>query len=97
LALLDESAAREILLACDVELDKLRADLQQYLSSHIPQLVEPGESQEVTQTLGSNASSSAQFSMYSPPANGKCPAPMYWWRFSARKTAMAFILLKNTA
>ncbi len=26
LALLDESAARDILLACDVELDKIRAD-----------------------------------------------------------------------
>ncbi len=55
LALLDESAAREILLACDVELDKLRADLQQYLTTHIPQLPqlpEQSDSPEVTQTLG---------------------------------------------
>ncbi len=52
LALLDESAAREILLACDVETDKLRTDLQQYLTTHIPQLPEPNDNQEVTQTLG---------------------------------------------
>ena len=52
LALLDESAARDILLACDVELDKIRADLQQYLTTHIPQLPEQNDSPEVTQTLG---------------------------------------------
>ncbi|MES2605055.1 MAG: ATP-dependent Clp protease ATP-binding subunit ClpA, partial [Pseudomonadota bacterium] len=52
LALLDESAAREILQACDVDLDKLRADLQQYLTTQMPQISEQAESQEVTQTLG---------------------------------------------
>ncbi|HTQ98836.1 MAG TPA: ATP-dependent Clp protease ATP-binding subunit ClpA [Candidatus Acidoferrum sp.] len=52
MALLDESAAREILQACDVDMEKLRGDLQQYLTNHIPQLAEQGDNQDVTQTLG---------------------------------------------
>jgi ATP-dependent Clp protease ATP-binding subunit ClpA len=52
LALLDESAAREILLSGDVDIEKLRAELQQYLLSQMPQVPSADEGQEVTQTLG---------------------------------------------
>ncbi len=52
LALLDESAAREILLASGVEIEKLRADLQQYLLTQIPPLPAQVDQQDVTQTLG---------------------------------------------
>ncbi len=52
LALLDESAAREILLACGVEIEKMRADLQQYLLAQMPQLPAQVDQQDVTQTLG---------------------------------------------
>ena len=52
LALLDESAAREILLAGGVEIEKVRADLQQYLLAQMPQLPAQVDQQDVTQTLG---------------------------------------------
>ena len=51
-ALLDESASRDILQACDVDVDKLRAELQQYLTSQMPQVIEQNEGSDITQTLG---------------------------------------------
>ena len=51
LALIDEPAAREILVACDVEVEKLRDELQQYLLSNMPQLQMDPEHAEISHTL----------------------------------------------
>jgi len=52
LALIDEVAAREILLACDVPTEKLKEEIQQYLNTQMPLLAELSENAEVHQTLG---------------------------------------------
>src|SRR5690554_5528428 len=52
LALLDEPVARDILRACDADLERLREELQQYLNAEMP-VQQPGnEDSEVKQTLG---------------------------------------------
>ncbi len=51
-ALLDESAARDILQAGDVDIEKLRVELQQYLNSQMPQVTEQNDGGDITQTLG---------------------------------------------
>ncbi|MGA1742634.1 MAG: Clp protease N-terminal domain-containing protein, partial [Pseudohongiellaceae bacterium] len=52
LALLEDPAAREILLACDVDLAELRMDLEQHLDLYVPTLVEDaGENKDIQQTL----------------------------------------------
>jgi ATP-dependent Clp protease ATP-binding subunit ClpA len=52
LALIDEAAAREILLACDVPTEKLKEEVQQYLGTQMPLLAELSENAEVHHTLG---------------------------------------------
>jgi len=52
LALIDDPSAREILLACNTDLDDLRTDLMDYIDSQIPIISEPEISPEVDQTLG---------------------------------------------
>jgi len=52
LALIDDSSAREILLACNADLEALRADLLDYVDSQIPIIAEPEINPEVDQTLG---------------------------------------------
>ncbi len=52
LALLDDVSAREILLACDADLDELREDLQQHLDLYVPTLTEAGsDNKDIQQTL----------------------------------------------
>ncbi len=52
LALLDDPAAREILLACDADLEELREDLEQHLELYVPTMTEEGsESRDIQQTL----------------------------------------------
>ncbi|MEK9648285.1 MAG: AAA family ATPase, partial [Gammaproteobacteria bacterium] len=52
LALIDDPSAREILAACDADLDALRAELLDYVDTQIPIIAEPEINQEVDQTLG---------------------------------------------
>jgi len=52
LALIDDPSAREILVACDADLDALRAELLDYVDTQIPIIAEPEINQEVDQTLG---------------------------------------------
>ena len=52
LALIDDPAAREILLACNADLDALRIDLAEYVDTQIPIIAEPEINPEVDQTLG---------------------------------------------
>ncbi len=52
LALLDDPAASEILLACHINIDELRSDLEQHLELYVPTLVdEPSENKDIQQTL----------------------------------------------
>jgi ATP-dependent Clp protease ATP-binding subunit ClpA len=52
LALLEDPAAREILLACDVDLEELRLDLEQHLDLYVPTIIEEdGENKDIQQTL----------------------------------------------
>ncbi len=52
LALIEEPVAREILLACDLPTEKLKEEIQQYLTKQMPLLTELSENPEVRQTLG---------------------------------------------
>jgi len=52
LALVDEPVASDILRACDVDLERLRQELHQYLAAQIPLISESSDSPEVRQTLG---------------------------------------------
>ncbi|MEY4640008.1 MAG: hypothetical protein RLZZ227_2 [Pseudomonadota bacterium] len=52
LALIEETVAREILLACDLPIEKLKEEIQQYLNTQMPLLTELSENPEVRQTLG---------------------------------------------
>ena len=52
LALLDDPAAREILIACNADLEALRLDLFEYVDTQIPIIAEPEINPEVDQTLG---------------------------------------------
>ncbi len=52
LALIEEPVAREILLACDLPIEKLTDEIQQYLNTQMPLLTELSENPEVRQTLG---------------------------------------------
>ena len=49
LALLDDPSAREVLVGCEADVDKLRGDLESFLDEHVPKLDEEGE---VQQTVG---------------------------------------------
>ncbi len=52
LALLEDVSAREILLACDADLDELREDLQQHLDLYVPTMTEAGsDNKDIQQTL----------------------------------------------
>lgn len=52
LALLDDPAATEILFACHINIDELRADLEQHLELYVPILQdEPSENKDIQQTL----------------------------------------------
>ncbi len=52
LALLEHDAIIEVLKACDVRLDLLRAGLQDYLSENVPVVSEEGGAQDVQPTMG---------------------------------------------
>ena len=52
LALLDEPVAHDILVACDATVEKLRDELQHYLTTQMPVLQDLAESPEVHQTMG---------------------------------------------
>jgi ATP-dependent Clp protease ATP-binding subunit ClpA len=52
LALLEEPVARDILVACDADIERLKEELQQYLAAQMPLLNEDTESTEVHQTMG---------------------------------------------
>jgi len=52
LALIDDPSAREILIACDADLEALRMDLLDYVDTQIPIIAEPEINPEVDQTLG---------------------------------------------
>ncbi|MGV3591605.1 MAG: ATP-dependent Clp protease ATP-binding subunit ClpA, partial [Gammaproteobacteria bacterium] len=52
LALIEEPVAREILLACDLPVEKLKDEIQQYLNTQMPLLTDLSENPEVRQTLG---------------------------------------------
>ncbi|MDG2176142.1 MAG: ATP-dependent Clp protease ATP-binding subunit ClpA [Gammaproteobacteria bacterium] len=52
LALIDDPSAREILLACNADLDALRQELLDYVDTQIPIITEPELNPEVDQTLG---------------------------------------------
>jgi ATP-dependent Clp protease ATP-binding subunit ClpA len=52
LALIDDPSAREILLACNADLDALRQELLDYVDTQIPIIMEPELNPEVDQTLG---------------------------------------------
>jgi len=52
LALINDPSAREILLACNAELEELRADLMDFIDTQIPIITEPEINPEVEQTLG---------------------------------------------
>ncbi len=52
LALIEEPVASEILLACDLPTEKLKEEVQQYLTAQMPLLTELSENPEVRQTLG---------------------------------------------
>jgi ATP-dependent Clp protease ATP-binding subunit ClpA len=52
LALVDEPIASDILRACDMDLNRLRQELQQYLTTQMPVLHENSDEPEVRQTLG---------------------------------------------
>ncbi len=49
LALLDDPAAREVLLGCNAEIEQLRSELEEFLEQHVPKLDAEGE---VQQTIG---------------------------------------------
>ena len=52
LALLDDHAASEILMACHINIDELRADLEQHLDLFVPTLIdEPSDNKDIQQTL----------------------------------------------
>ncbi len=53
LALLDDQTAREILFACEVDLDELRQELEQHLELYVPILPEENDddSKDIQQTL----------------------------------------------
>ena len=52
LALLDDPAASDILIACHINLDELKADLEQHLELYVPTLIdEPSENKDIQQTL----------------------------------------------
>ncbi len=52
LALINDPSAREILLACNAELEELRGDLMDFIDTQIPIITEPEINPEVEQTLG---------------------------------------------
>jgi len=52
LALIDDPSAREILVACNADLDALRTELLDYVDTQIPIIAEPEINPEVDQTLG---------------------------------------------
>ena len=52
LALIDDPSAREILLACNADIDGLRQELLDYIDTQIPIIMEPELNPEVDQTLG---------------------------------------------
>ncbi len=52
LALIDDPAAREILLVCNADLEALKLDLLEYIDTQIPIISEPEINPEVDQTLG---------------------------------------------
>ena len=52
LALIDDPSAREILLACNADIDALRQELLDYIDTQIPIIMEPELNPEVDQTLG---------------------------------------------
>jgi ATP-dependent Clp protease ATP-binding subunit ClpA len=52
LALIDDPAAREILLVCNTDLEALKLDLLEYIDTQIPIISEPEINPEVDQTLG---------------------------------------------
>jgi len=52
LALIDDPSAREILDACNADLEALRLDLAEYVDTQIPIIAEPEINPEVDQTLG---------------------------------------------
>lgn len=55
LALLDEPVARDILRACDADLERLREELQQYLNAEMP-VQQPGnEAIEISSHRGGHA------------------------------------------
>ncbi|HVH98684.1 MAG TPA: AAA family ATPase [Enhygromyxa sp.] len=49
LALLDDPSAREVLTGCNADIERLRAELEQFLEEHVPKLSHEGE---VQQTVG---------------------------------------------
>jgi ATP-dependent Clp protease ATP-binding subunit ClpA len=52
LALVDDPAARDILLACDADPERLREELEQYLTTQMPVMEAEARTGETTQTLG---------------------------------------------
>jgi ATP-dependent Clp protease ATP-binding subunit ClpA len=49
LALLDDPSAREVLVGCNADVERLRVELEEFLDEHVPKLAEEGE---VQQTVG---------------------------------------------
>src|SRR5690554_2068550 len=52
LALLDDAAARQVLLACGADIELLRADLAGFIDANTPILVEQGLTADTQPTLG---------------------------------------------
>ncbi len=71
LSLLDNPSAEHVMHACNVNIDALRHDLQEYLTETTPIIPEEEPDRETQPTLGFNVCYNVLFSMFNPQEKQK--------------------------
>ena len=81
LSLLDNTAAVTVLKACNANLDKLRAELETFISDTTPLIPSDQDDRETQPTLGFQRV--LQRAVFHVQSSGKkkSPVPICWWRF----------------
>lgn len=87
LALLDNTAAVNVLNACSADIDRLRTELSKFVSETTPIIPEDQEGRETQPTLGFQRV--LQRAVFHVQSSGKkrSQGPMFWLRFLPRRKA----------
>ncbi len=96
LALLDDRAAEEVLLACEADIEELRQDLIQHIDQHVPVLPASLEHADVQQTLSfQRAMQRAVFHVQSSGRREVTGANVLVAVFSEKESHAVFFMMKQ--